>query len=262
MLGEPQNYLAVIKVDRRRRRRVQRRQPDDRRRAEGRRVHRGEHRRAVAADERRRREARHRARRSPAGSAPAPTPRSVGRPPRTTATRSKRCCKRRRHGVHHRSARAVAPAPAVRRSSPRSRRPPARSRSGSSPGRSASRAVAASVQAENGIQKLQREGRHAHRHPERPAAQRVRRAHVDAERVQDGRRGAAPGRAGHHRPHHDAGPHQHRLRRRADDHEQRRHRAAWASATPRATAVPSTPPAPRSRARCSKRASRVPAACC
>ena len=49
-----------------------------------------------------------------------------------------------------------------------------------------------------------REGRHAHRHPERPAARRRRREVVAAVRVQDGRRRAAPGRAGHHRPHHDA----------------------------------------------------------
>ena len=87
------------------------------------------------------------------------------------------------------------------------------------------------------------EGRHAHRHPERPAAQRRRRAHLDAQRVQDLRRGAAPGCAGHHRPHHHARSHQHRLRRRPHDHEQRRQRARWASATRRATAARSTPPA-------------------
>ena len=62
------------------------------------------------------------------------------------------------------------------------------------------------------------EGRHPDRHPERPAAHRLQREDVDAQRVQDGRRGAAPGRAGHHRPHHHAGPDQHRLRRREDDH--------------------------------------------
>ena len=66
------------------------------------------------------------------------------------------------------------------------------------------------------------EGRHPHRHPERPVAHRVQREDVDAQRLQDGRRGAAAGRAGHHRPHHHAGPHQHRLRRREDDHDQRR----------------------------------------
>ena len=33
---------------------------------------------------------------------------------------------------------------------------------------------------------------------------------------------SAPGRAGDHRPHHHPRPHQHRLRRREDDHDQRR----------------------------------------
>ncbi len=79
-----------------------------------------------------------------------------------------------------------------------------------------------SVQADQGDPAAEGEGRHAHRHPERPAAHRVEREDVDAQRVQDGRRGAAAGRAGHHRPHHHAGPHQHRLRRREDDHDQRR----------------------------------------
>ncbi len=37
-----------------------------------------------------------------------------------------------------------------------------------------------------------------------------------------GRRDPAAGRAGHHRPHHHAGSHQHRLRRRSHDHVRRR----------------------------------------
>ena len=42
------------------------------------------------------------------------------------------------------------------------------------------------------------EGRHAHRHPERPPPHGVEREDIGAQRVQDGRRGAPPGRAGHH----------------------------------------------------------------
>ena len=56
----------------------------------------------------------------------------------------------------------------------------------------------------HGHRQAQGEGRHADRHPERPAAHRRQRQDVDAVGVQDGRRGAAAGRAGHHRPHHHA----------------------------------------------------------
>ena len=107
-----------------------------------------------------------------------------------------------------------------------------------------------------------REGRHAHRHPERPAAHRRRRAHVDAQRVQDLRRGPAPGCAGHHRPHHDAGAHQHRLRRRPHDHEQRRQRAHGHRLRVGRRPRRRTRPGPRSRARCSRRASRARGGCC
>ena len=115
----------------------------------------------------------------------------------------------------------AAPAPAGRRWSPRSPRAwgahhrrghPAVQLRGPPPGRPG----------RAGHPAPQGEGRHPHRHPQRPAAHRVEREDVDGQRLQDGRRGAAPGRAGHHRPHHHAGPHQHRLRRRQDDHEQRR----------------------------------------
>ena len=99
------------------------------------------------------------------------------------------------------------------------------------------------VQAEQGIQQAEGEGRHPDRHPERPPAHRLQRQDLDAQRLQDGRRGPAPGRAGHHRPHHHPRPDQHRLRRRAHDHERRRHPPSWASATPPARAVRSTPPA-------------------
>ena len=42
--------------------------------------------------------------------------------------------------------------------------------------------------------------------------------HDDPRRVPRGRQRPAPGRPGHHRPDHDPGPDQPRLRRRADDH--------------------------------------------
>ena len=51
-----------------------------------------------------------------------------------------------------------------------------------------------SVQAEQRHPAAEGEGRHADRHPERPAAHRRQREDERAQRVQDGRRGAAPGR--------------------------------------------------------------------
>ena len=48
------------------------------------------------------------------------------------------------------------------------------------------------------------EGRHAHRHPQRPPAHRRQREDQRAQRLQDGRRGAAAGRLGHHQPDHHA----------------------------------------------------------
>ena len=80
------------------------------------------------------------------------------------------------------------------------------------------------MQAEKGIQTPQGEGRHPHRHPQRPPAHRVQRQDQHGQRVQDGRRGPPAGRARHHRPHHGARAHQHRLRRREDGHDERRHR--------------------------------------
>ena len=71
-----------------------------------------------------------------------------------------------------------------------------------------------------------RRGRHADRRPEQPAADGARQADVDGRGVPRRRRRAAPGRAGHQRPRHAAGPHQPRLRRRAHDHVRRRQRAA------------------------------------
>ena len=64
--------------------------------------------------------------------------------------------------------------------------------------------------------------RHRDRDPERPAARGPRPLDLDGRRVQDRRRRAAAGRAGHLRPDHDARPDQPRLRRRAHDHVRRR----------------------------------------
>jgi cell division protein FtsZ len=50
--------------------------------------------------------------------------------------------------------------------------------------------------------------RHRDRDPERPPARGARAQHRDARRLQDRRRRPPPGRAGHHRPDHDARPDQ------------------------------------------------------
>ena len=62
--------------------------------------------------------------------------------------------------------------------------------------------------------------------PELAAAHGARQADVDGRGVPRGRRRAAPGRAGHLRPDHAAGPDQPRLRRRAHDHVRGRPGAA------------------------------------
>ena len=49
-----------------------------------------------------------------------------------------------------------------------------------------------------------------------------RAAHLDHRRIPRGGQRPAPGRPGHHRPHHDPGPDQPRLRRRPHDHAGRR----------------------------------------
>ena len=89
------------------------------------------------------------------------------------------------------------------------------------------------MQAEQGIQKLKEKVDTLIVIPNDRLLTVVQREDVDAQRVQDGRRGAAAGRAGHHRPHHHAGPHQHRLRRREDDHDATPAPRSWASATRR-----------------------------
>ena len=60
------------------------------------------------------------------------------------------------------------------------------------------------VQADSGIEPAPRRGRHADRHPERPAAVDLRPLGLGARRVPLGRPGAAVRCAGHHRPHHHA----------------------------------------------------------
>src|SRR4249919_2559209 len=67
--------------------------------------------------------------------------------------------------------------------------------------------------------------RHGDRRPERASARGPRPRNVDARRVPDRRRRAAPGRAGDLRPDHAARPDQPRLRRRAHGHEGRGHGA-------------------------------------
>ena len=71
-----------------------------------------------------------------------------------------------------------------------------------------------------------RRGRHADRRAEQQAAVGARQADVDDGGVPRRRRRAAPGRPGHLRPDHAAGPDQPRLRRRADDHVRGRAGAA------------------------------------
>ena len=60
------------------------------------------------------------------------------------------------------------------------------------------------IKAEQGIASLEGEGRHAHRHSQRQVARRWRRDHLGARGLPHGGRGSPPGRAGHHRSHHDS----------------------------------------------------------
>ncbi len=66
--------------------------------------------------------------------------------------------------------------------------------------------------------------RHGHCHPERPAARGARPLDLDARGFPRRRRRPPAGRPGNLRPHHHAGAHQPRLRRRAHGHVGRRHR--------------------------------------
>ena len=106
------------------------------------------------------------------------------------------------------------------------------------------------------------EGRHPHRHPERPAAHGLERQDLDGQRVQDGRRGTAAGCPGHHRPDHRARSDQHRLRRREDGHDERRHRHHGHRGLHRRGPGRQRRPGGHHRARCSRRRSRAPGASC
>ena len=106
------------------------------------------------------------------------------------------------------------------------------------------------------------EGRHADRHSQRPSADGRQRQDERAQRVQDGRRGAASRRLRHHQPHHHTGTHQHRLRRRADGVVQRRFGADGHRPGDRRRSRRSRQPSRRSRARCSNPPSTGRAASC
>ena len=84
------------------------------------------------------------------------------------------------------------------------------------------RGLAAPAPGRRGHRPPARAGRHADRDPEREAAGGRRAPHEHPRRVPRGRQRPAPGRPGHHRPDHDPGPDQPRLRRRAHDHARRR----------------------------------------
>ena len=94
---------------------------------------------------------------------------------------------------HRRCARHRRGLPSARRPDDRRRHPAVRLR-GSPPG-GAGRHRRAAVEGE---------GRHPDRHPQRPAAHGRQRQDQRAQRVQDGRRGAAAGRVRHHQPDHHA----------------------------------------------------------
>ena len=90
----------------------------------------------------------------------------------------------------------------------------------------------------------------------------VERRTTHARRVPRGRQRPAPGRAGHHRPHHHPRPHQPRLRRRPHDHVRRRLGAHGHRHGRRREPRRRTRPRPRSPARCSRSPSRAPPASC
>ena len=260
MSGAPQNYLAVIKVIGVGGGGVNAVNRMIDAGLEGCRVHRRQHRRAGVADERRRRQARHRARPHPRARR---RQRSRGRPHgrRVAQRRDRRDGQGRRHGVHHRRRGRRH----RHRRGPGDRRDRARRRFAGDRRRHPPVLVRGSPPLGAGRQRraaAEGEGRHADRHPQRPPADGRQRQDERAQRVQDGRRGAAPGRLGHHQPDHHAGSDQHRLRRRPDGAVQRRFGADGHRAGDAATTAPSRPPSRRSRARCSNRPSTGRAASC
>ena len=160
-------------------------------------------------------------------------------------------------------ARAAAPAPARRPSSPRSPRASARSPSASSPGRSRFEGRRRSVQADAGHPEAEGEGRHADRHPQRPPAHRVaneKTSVLNAFKMAD--EVLLQGVSGITNLITTPGPDQHRLRRREDDHDQRRLGADGHRPGQRREPGRRRPPRPPSPARCSRRPSTAPAASC
>ena len=200
----------------------QRRKQDDRGRDLPGRVRRGQHRHSAAARLRGADQAPHRTRADPG---PRLRSRSRGRSPggRGRVRPDQARPARLRHGLHHRRrgrrhrhglrARGCAHRPRARRAHRRHRDDAVQVR-GHAPPRAGA----------EGRGRTARQLRHGHRHPERPAARGARPVDLDARGVPRRRRRAPPGRPGDLRPDHDAGPHQPRLRRRADDHERRRNR--------------------------------------
>ena len=97
--------------------------------------------------------------------------------------------------------------------------------------------------------------------PNQHLLQHRREAHADPRGVLHGRRRPAPGRAGHLGPHHRAGRDQHRLRRRAHDHEGQGRRADGHRHRHAARTGPPTRPPTPSTTRCSRTpASKAPRA--
>ena len=124
---------------------------------------------------------------------------------------------RLRHGLRHRRRRRrnrIRRRPGRGQDRARSRRADCRDRDDAVPFRRHEAAVAGRSRRRVASQRL----RHGDRDPERAAARGARQEDLDARRLQDRRRRPPPGRPGHLRPDHRAGPDQRRLRRREDDH--------------------------------------------
>ena len=118
------------------------------------------------------------------------------------------------------------------------------------------------VQADNGVQRLKEKVDTLIIIPNDRLLTRRQRQDQRPQRLQDGRRGAAPGRVRHHQPDHHAGPDQHRLRRRQDGALAGRLGADGHRPGQRRRAGGRRPPRRRSPARCSRPPSTALAACC
>ena len=219
----PRDSSVVPRRDprrRRRRRRPERGQPDDRRRHLAGRLRRRQHRRAAAPALRRAGEDPHRPRADAGprlGRRPGDRPprrRGELRPDQERAPRLRHGLRHRRRGRRHRHRRRAG----RRADRARARRADRRHRDDAVP----LRGHAPQRLGDAGRRGAARGVRHADRDPERPPARGARPLDVDGRRVPDRRRRPPPGRPGHLRPDHDAGPDQPRLRRRAHGHVRRR----------------------------------------